>query len=409
MGGEMRKKYRNRNLQDDTFILIEMALVFLINLSTVLLQSDALTSFFFSVSFIVLLCAVLFFMRKKFVNLSSFFAILSCILCVVLNILLTPSVGLSMSFFSKMMMFITTVLFFDMASKIYIKEKTACYLLYIPICIALLYLAAHFLFGNNIRYGGGLTLGFPNPNFTAAWLMHLIFYMLIFGAYFNQKKTWLLSILMCGGLIVLLLDTLNRSTLIALAFFFVLAIIGLFRKKYTFKSGFIFLVTLMPLLIPLLYELIAGDTFSRIFAFMVSEGKKLNSREAVWGFAMDTVMKSPIIGDCLSVLNYKYSQMHNTHLDIMASYGLVTAVIFMFSLNKQLRQAMFNCTDYCKYLACCAVFAVIVFGTFEATIYSGSTGLSYLTGGLLLLAHMPDKFIPAKVKKARRTYGKRIK
>ena len=39
-----------------------------------------------------------------------------------------------------------------------------------------------------------------------------------------------------------------------------------------------------------------------------------------------------------------------------------------------------------QYVSLCAFLSVLLFGVFEAALFSGSTGLNYLTGAFLILA-----------------------
>jgi len=126
---------------------------------------------------------------------------------------------------------------------------------------------------------------------------------------------------------------------------------------------------------------------SKCVLFMVSEGKNLTSRVRIWSRALNGFMKHPIFGNYSGLSRGTgQSQMHNTHIDVLASYGIIPFVFFLKILYDRVMQSSRKTTSMYQTAAFSAFCAVVVTGTFEAAMVAGAMGLNLLTVGLLLLA-----------------------
>ena len=78
--------------------------------------------------------------------------------------------------------------------------------------------------------------------------------------------------------------------------------------------------------------------------------------------------------------------MLNTHLDVLASYGIVVFILFMSFLRKigVYTSSVSNSSQ--NFIALAGFFACIIAGSGEAALVSGGTGIYILIGGLLLFA-----------------------
>lgn len=79
------------------------------------------------------------------------------------------------------------------------------------------------------------------------------------------------------------------------------------------------------------------------------------------------------------------SQLHNTHLDVLCSYGIVPFLLFIKLLYKNIIQILRKANTFYKYAAFTSFCAVLIMGTFEAAVVSGSMGLNLLTVGFIVL------------------------
>lgn len=248
-----------------------------------------------------------------------------------------------------------------------------------------------FLFGNTTTYGGGITLGFSNPNFTGMWLLHLAIYTLLF--IIDQKKRpiiRLFSVALFAALNWLIFQTKARSCLIGLFFFVCICLIGKIFKKYIAqKPVFILLVVTVPILLVAVYRyLLNAWWFQRIFSFLVSDGKGLDSRLAVWNPALESLKTHLILGNYSGISHGTgASQLHNTHLDVICSYGVIPFILFLYMIYSVCRKAAAQPMNGFNYYALCGFMSVIVMGSFEAAVVAGAMGMNILTAGLMILAN----------------------
>ena len=153
------------------------------------------------------------------------------------------------------------------------------------------------------------------------------------------------------------------------------------RKKFYLIESFFFSV--IPFFYALLYlNVVSNPKFIEIFSFAVSEGKPLNSRDAIWNVSLDFFFKSPIVGAYNNVFN---GQLHNTHIDILVSYGVVSFVLFITFITCILDRIEMKSKDQKLYVS---MFLALLFcGIGEAALYSGCLGLYIAVGLFLLLSY----------------------
>lgn len=123
----------------------------------------------------------------------------------------------------------------------------------------------------------------------------------------------------------------------AVAIFLCLSIIfAITKKQLRLKKWFLALSAVAPLIFVVVYmQIINAQTLTKIFSFMIGEGKALDSRFFIWGNAIDELMSSPIMGAYYQISNGTgMSQLHNTHIDILVSYGVLTFILVcIFCIN----------------------------------------------------------------------------
>ena len=173
--------------------------------------------------------------------------------------------------------------------------------------------------------------------------------------------------------------------------FILLAFLGIFRRK--FGKIFSIIIVLFPLLLAIVYLLIL-DTgwFNEVFSFMASEGKPLESREQIWKDALSDFSKSPVLGNYYTISKSTgVSQLHNTHIDVLCSYGVIPFILFCKVMYDSVRTSLFKSQSYYSYLALCSFCSVIISGSFEAAIVSGSMGLNIMSAAFIWIAHNSEK------------------
>lgn len=153
-------KTRKIELNLKLWISVELFLIILININTVFVQNEFLTSVLHGTTFAFLILA------SFLVRFSPeiVFLIIGGFLSVVLNFLMTGT-AFEINRLSKLVFFFSSVLIMYYSYIMNVTEKLKEKVLLSGVLIAGVYTSGYYVFGNDIMYGSGLTLGFANPNF----------------------------------------------------------------------------------------------------------------------------------------------------------------------------------------------------------------------------------------------------
>jgi O-antigen ligase len=189
-------------------------------------------------------------------------------------------------------------------------------------------------------------------------------------------------------------QTSARSTFVAL---FVFAVFALFdavhKKNICISPNVSWFVLWSPLLLALGYLLLFETGFvEKYFSFMdFGEGKALDARLEIWGRALKAFSEHPLLGAYYEISDGTgMSQLHNTHLDTLVSYGLLPFVLFMTLICRGVRKILPYADTSLSKISLFAFYTIILQGTFEAALVSGGVGLYIMSFGFLLLAKYRD-------------------
>lgn len=379
------------HLSINIYIGIEMLLAMGILFATVFGMGDAV-SLFFHVSFVVLVVAYLTFSSMKGVSVMLLLIVFCTALCVTLNCFISEEAYLSFSYIKKMLIFFSTLIYFCIAIDMRPSKNLLKMVKLVPVLSGGL-LILNYLFGNVQKIGNAVSFGFHNPNFTAMWLLHLLLYAFIYIIQSKNIFAKLFYVVLAVWMAYFIVLTKCRSMVAAFLVFLIMYLLGLKKKNYRFKKGILFGFTILPIATVLIYLLVIDKTFINVlFRGIVSEGKGLDSRVIVWTEALSHFASNWLIGDYSGISDgLGVSQMHNTHLDVLASYGIVVFILFVKYMYDILKKANKRVTNRRNYIALCAFISILVGGCFEAAIFSGNTGLSFLTGGYLLMLNQGEE------------------
>ena len=373
---------------------IEIVLVALIVLFTILRQSTAI-SICFELSFIALLVYAIKRAAIKKFEVQPLLLIVVAVINVLVNGLISSDANLGFDYFKKVIMFSAFVLMLYFSEEDLVSGEAIKIVKSIPVACALLLVVSYFFLGNTTRYAEGVTLGFSNPNFTGMWLLHLAIYTLLFVI--DEEKHFLIRIfsgILFVSVVWLILQTKARSCLIGIAFFCALCSIGKVFRKYIARNSIVIIaVIIAPILLVVLYHyLLNASWFLELFSAFVSAGKELDSRLAVWDPAIKLLKSNFILGDYSGISNGTgMSQLHNTHLDVICSYGIVPFILFLSLLNSVCKRVSNQSMKYSNYCALCGFISVIIIGSFEAAVVAGAMGMNILTAGLIILANAKEE------------------
>lgn len=301
-------------------------------------------------------------------------------------------------YMKKYIMFCSTIVFFSAARKLPFRQKDSRRFeyLYLGICtffILMYYTQSrqmHLLNGSYTRY---LVFRFTNPNLTALFLSCIMMFLAVAGVCEKskiRKGILFLTAVFCTGFV---LQTESRNAIIVLCIFICL-FVAVFLKKIPLKIGrFVSLITVIfPLIFAELYLLYIQKLKSAPFlSFIISEGKDIDSRVTIWKKAMQAFEASPVIGAYYQISNGTGSfQMHNTHLDILTSYGIVVLVLVCIFLYKLLRKMQEAVQSKIQSISTIAFMCALLLGMGEAALFSGGLAVYLYFGVFLLLSSLKD-------------------
>ena len=149
------------------------------------------------------------------------------------------------------------------------------------------------------------------------------------------------------------------------------------------------MIAWFPLTFAALYmTVIYTPWIQRIFGFAVSAGKNLDSRVDIWTNTLSYIKHSPLIGSYYEISGGTgVAQMHNSHLDIAASYGIAVLVLVCVLLTRYLLQRGRVYESKERYIYMLGFSCTLLLGLGEAALFSGGLGIHLFAGMLLMLAN----------------------
>lgn len=301
---------------------------------------------------------------------------------------------LSFSYIRKLLLFSTTLIFLQTVTKVRIDSRLERIILNANSLLAIFLFIEYLIQGNRVYLINGivtqyLTFHFTNPNLTGMYLSAIAM-LEITRALGEKKRHWIFfHFLLAGGLLYLVYKTQSRNVLFSMVFFLGLLIINNFQKGNTHRMSPV--VTIVTILWPAVFVavymyIINRPVLTKYVSFLVSAGKEIDSRIRIWNNALLFFKSSPIVGSYYQLSNGTgMSQLHNTALDIGASYGVVILLgvwAFLFKIMT-CRNGTGMTRKQFQYIS--AFSACIVMGMGEAALFSGSLSFFTLVGLFLML------------------------
>ena len=378
---------------NEKLIYILNAIFFFIFLFNILGNKN-LVSILFSLTFIFVLILWLKNIISNFnnIDLLAIIIIVFCFISVSINLFASNS-GFNLSYFKKVTIFSFTIMYFSTAIKISINCKNIQKLLKIMFigisvaCIYLYYTRNNEMYIFNGRISNYLCFNFNNPNETSIFLASL--FLLGVDLFFLEKVRFIkiLDLILLVFLIYFVNETRSRNALFTLILFLVLLIYILLKKKHIKFSNFSLLFgSLWPMIFCIFYMLSIKKLKSLLY-FLISEGKTVDSRYYVWKYAFNNFKSSPIFGAYNQISNGTgTSQMFNTHLDILASYGIIVFILTSYFFYQIVKNVNSRSHDIKSKIFLLSFIAVLILGMCEAALVSGGLSIHILVGDFLIIA-----------------------
>lgn len=367
---------------------------------TQVLGMESLTSLLFLMTFPITILLWIRSVRKTITAVD--LIMLGTILLAVVNVLINVCVeggGLNFSYVKKLIIFSMSLLFLQTAYRFRINGELVRFINIIVDLITIFlmfmyftqYTRMHLLEG---RVNVCLTFRFSNPNLTALFLICL--YMLKMYRLFTPDKWYvkIYHILLSLMLAWFVVETQSRNCLLVMLLFTLISARLIFRgkRKLRISKGWAVGISVFPALFVVGYmAVISTKWIQDMFSFMVGEGKKLNSRVKVWGPALEDLASSPIFGAYYQISGGTgQSQMHNSHLDIAASYGILVLILVCILLTIYIYQKGRYYKEKSNFIYIMGFSCAILLGMGEAAVFSGGLGIYIFAGTFMLLANRKD-------------------
>lgn len=264
---------------------------------------------------------------------------------------------------------------------------------------ALFSLSYLYVFNEGFAFSEGeylLTLGFSNPNLAGMFLLNSFLYisLLVIVLYSNYKRKYVCIpfIALAVSLVFLISLTKCRSSIVSvLAFLLLVAWDIIYKGNVKIKRWMVLVWTVFPIAFVFLYT-----NFISSFDLTMSfddASKSSTSRNVVWLPALKSLSENWILGDYYGISDGTgMSQMHNTHLDVWCSYGIVPFLFYLIFLYRIVMDSLSQTKSAIQRYSIYAFIVCFVSGTFEASLVAGGAGLYILSCGFLLLANaLTDK------------------
>ena len=305
---------------------------------------------------------------------------------------------LSFSYIRKFLLFSSTLIFLQTATKIRIDLRLEQMILNLNSILAAFLLIEYVVQGNQAYLINGivtqyLTFHFTNPNLTGMYMSTIAMLEICRALEEDKKYRKFIHFLLAGGLLYLSYETQSRNVLFSVLFFFGMLILIRFQKSDIYKMNpVISIITILwPALFVAVYMFIINHpVLTGYFSFLVSVGKNIDSRIRIWNNAILYFRSSPVFGAYYQLSNGTgMSQLHNTALDIASSYGILIltgVLVFLFKIMTCRNEAGMTKAQF-QYLS--AFSACLIMGMGEAALFSGSLSCFVLAGLFIILTGAP--------------------
>lgn len=304
---------------------------------------------------------------------------------------IAAGVTITVSYMKKYMLFMFTLLFLTAAGRLCIDRMTARLLFGLQLVFSLL-LPCMLLLRRDAMYrldglaSPLLTFGFTSSQLIGLFLACEIMFFVIVAMRTRSTGVRCASMAAAGLNAVLLYHTKCRTALGAVVAFLLLCLLRFLLRRWhkPIRKGALALGAVAPLLMVAVYQnMVSRPWVQKAFAFLMEEGKPLESRTDIWTSALSLLHDSPFFGAYYEAgQGTGVFQLHNTHLDTAVSYGILTLVLVCLFLYLLLRQAQEGEGD--RPVSALAFMSVLLLGVGEAALLSGGL-VFYLYAGLFLL------------------------
>ncbi len=381
----MKLRIHNYVLDYRVFLSIQLIISTLIILFT-LINSQSLASAMFSLSFVNL---ILLYLSSYCKCETTSFGLLLLIWCVI-SIAFSYVSGDKIITFEDLISFFTfaaTIMFMMAASSIFVTKEVANSVLYIGMTSTLLYPICYFFLGaNEYRRMGSLllTMHFSSPNLAGMYLAQACLCAILGIILIKKRFVKVISMIAFGFDFYFLILSAARNSILTVLFVVAGIIYIKIKRIRKFHPLSFFIVSIMPLIFAIAYLLFIETIGSTgRLDFIVEEGKPITSRVEVWRNVFNTLKGVYwLTGD----FAHLRGNLHNTHMTILGSYGIIGIVLLVKFLVDVIRNANQTMQNSLQAICLICFFGTIFMGNGENGLFYGSMGMYAIACSYLILA-----------------------
>lgn len=322
------------------------------------------------------------------------FIVLFSLLNVIFNAYIMQT-NISFEYLKKLIMFLCSIIYFSSLMKVQVDfHKYKKFISYINTILSIICIFIYFINFNQVYTFNGiltdyLSFNFTNPNLAALFLTSICIMQTSLAFCEEKKIKKIIYFIISIFLFYFVIKTKARNCLLIIIIFLLINILKIIKKKVKMTNVVNFVISIFPLLFSFLYlNILNNDKITNFFSFLVSTGKSLDSREYIWNFALSNVKMSPIIGAYSQISNGTgLGHMHNTHIDILASYGIVVFLLFCIIIYFILKISNNKLKFLNNSIFLQGFQMFIICGMGEAALFSSSLGLYLYVGNFLILSN----------------------
>lgn len=328
------------------------------------------------------------------------------VLSIMINLLahrIAGNPGVSAGYFKKVIMFTLTLMFLQTCNKMRAPGVLRELLHLLCSVLVVVFTFAHLLFRNQMHNFNGKIreyspFNFSNPNLTAIFFTCIFMMEVIRLLTVREQWKQILHAGLAALMAYFVFDTRSRNGLLVMLLFLAVVTCVVLRKPIREKlhinlplrinlpaaAG----ISLIPAAFAVVYmSLIGGEWVYKVFSFLEDKGKKLDSRVKIWKPAFEAIGDQPLFGDYYGISEGTgIGHMHNSHVDMAASYGLPVMILVCVLLTIYIWQRGKRYKKLSQMLYMIAFCCVLMLGIFETVMFSGGMAAYVFFGAFLLLS-----------------------
>ena len=335
----------------------------------------------FYASFLVLLPSVVFVIRRQRESTGLLITTVIASLVAIGFSLLFGHGRFSFGALVYLFVFLALLLYIHILQDVEPERKLCEFVMLAGILLSVIFPAAYFIFG--IRTGEEyLQMNFSNSNLLGMWLIQAVLFPLVGICYYSSWAAKGFCIGLAAANVYLLELSGARNAYLALILGAVLFVLSIWRKRRV-SNWILGLVVVFPLVFLWFYmnflEVLESTEF---LEWLAMESKGVDSRYTMWYSSLYNIRSAWLTG--------KYfllgGNVHNSHLTLLCSYGVVVLCLTMWYLYRALRCVNNSCDSPFQKLCIIAFCVTIFMGNAEGSLFSGALGLYIPACSFLLLA-----------------------